>query len=153
MNLAKKKILASKVLKVGKNRVVFSSNALSDIKEAITKQDIKILYDQGIIKIKPIKGRKKIIRRLRRGPGKIKKKVNKRKQIYVKLTRKLRAYVKYLRDNKAISRDIYLDLRKKIRGRYFKSKANLKEFLKNVDIVDSRRVKNKTKNKYGKGTN
>lgn len=149
MNLAKKKILASKVLKVGKNRVVFS-NSLGDIKEAITKQDIKILYDQGIIKIKPVKGRKKIIRRTRRGPGKIKKKVNKRKQIYVKLTRKLRAYVKYLRDNKVISRDIYLDLRKKIRGRYFKSKANLKEFLKNVDIVDSKRVKNKTKNKSNK---
>ena len=40
LNLNKKKELASKVLKVGKNRILFNTEGLSEIKEAITKQDI-----------------------------------------------------------------------------------------------------------------
>ena len=81
-NLNRKKELAAKTLKVGKNRLSFNQDNLAEIKEAITRQDIKDLYAEGIITIKPIKGRKKIKRRkTRRGPGKIKKTVNKRKQI------------------------------------------------------------------------
>ena len=130
MNLGKKKALASRILKVGKNRVEFDSGSLSEIKEAITKQDIRDLYAEGMIKIKPVKGRKKIVRRkTRRGPGKIKKTVNKRKQIYVKITRKLRAYLSELKKLGVIDRELYIDLRKKIRMRVFRSKAHLKEYL------------------------
>jgi len=87
MNLTKKKKLAAESLKVGKNRIVFNMANLAEIKEAITRQDIRGLRDEGVITIRPIKGRKKIERRkTRRGPGKIKKKINKRKQIYVKIT-------------------------------------------------------------------
>lgn len=79
MNLAKKKELAAKTLKVGKNRIIFNQDSTAEIKEAITKQDIKTLFEEGIIRIKPVKGRRKIIRRARRrGPGKIKKKINNR---------------------------------------------------------------------------
>ncbi|MBS3080702.1 50S ribosomal protein L19e [Candidatus Pacearchaeota archaeon] len=135
MNLAKKKLLAAKILKVGKNRVAFSPDSLSEIKEAITKQDIKNLYDEAKITIKPVKGRRKIIKRMRRrGPGKIKKKIKKRKQLYVKLTRKLRGYLKELKNKNMISKDVYWELRKKIRAKSFKSKAHIKEYLKGMDI-------------------
>tara|TARA_Y100000310_G_scaffold122529_1_gene121233 strand:- start:4120 stop:4683 length:564 start_codon:yes stop_codon:yes gene_type:complete len=135
-NLSKKKELAAKTLRVGKNRINFNSDNLSDIKEAITKQDIKELYDGGIITIKPIKGRKKIKKRkTKRGPGKIKKTVNKRKQVYVKITRKLRNYLKELKSFEAIDRELYIDLRKKIRMRNFRSKAHLKEFLESHNSV------------------
>jgi len=152
MNLAKKKELAAKALKVGKNRICFSIENLPDIKEAITKEDIKGLYSEGIITIKPVKGRKKIIKRkTRRGPGKIKKKVNKRKQIYVKITRKLRSYLKELKKQGIIERDLYWDLRKKIRMRFFKSKAHLKEYLGNLEIKITAPVKSeKTKPKVKK---
>ena len=40
MNLTKKKELAAKVLKVGKNRIIFVEEHLSEIKEAITRFDI-----------------------------------------------------------------------------------------------------------------
>ncbi|MBT4135756.1 hypothetical protein HOD75_04460 [archaeon] len=137
MNLSKKKVLASKALGVGKNRIIFNPEGLSEIKEAITKQDIISLKDDGIISIKPVKGRTKVKRRkTRRGPGKIKKTVNKRKQIYVKITRKLRNYIKQLTDRGVIERDLYKELRKKIRMRAFKSKANLKEHLKSNEKVD-----------------
>jgi len=130
-NLANKKALAARTLNVGKKRICFNSANFAEIKEAITKQDIRDLYSEGAIKIKPIKGRRKIKRRkTKRGPGKIKKTVNKRKQIYVKITRKLRAYLKELKKIKVIENALYIELRKKIRMREFKSKAHLKEYLK-----------------------
>ena len=130
MNLTIKKELASKVLKVGKNRIHFNSENLAEIKEAITKQDIRDLYEAGIITIKEITGRKKIVRRkTRRGPGKIKKTVNKRKQVYVKITRKLRNYIKELKKLGRITNEDYKTLRKKIRMRAFRSKAHLREQL------------------------
>ena len=135
MNLAKKKILAAKALKVGKNRIIFNREGLNEIKEAITRQDIKSLKSEGIISIKPVKGRRKIKRRkTKKGPGKIKKKVKKRKQSYVKITRKLRRYLKELKDSDVIKKDLYRSLRRRIRMRDFKSLMNIKEYLKSVNI-------------------
>ncbi len=136
MNLAKKKQLAAETLKVGKHRIVFNIEGLPEIKEAITKQDIKTLFQEGIITIKPVKGRRKVKKRkTRRGPGKIKKKVKNRKQEYVKITRKLRDYLKELRKKDAIDRELYLDLRKKIRMRQFKSKTNFRDYLDNLEEI------------------
>ena len=133
-NLRTKKELAAKALRVGKNRISFNGEA-SEIKEAITRQDIKDLAEQGIISIKPVKGRKKIVRRkTRRGPGKIKKTVSHRKQEYVKITRKLRNYLMVLRDKGLVERELYWTLRKKIRMRDFKSKAHFKEYLKGIEV-------------------
>jgi len=157
-NLTKKKELAAKTLNVGKNRICFSSENLADIKEAITKQDIKDLHAEGIITIKPVKGRKKIVKRkTRRGPGKIKKKVNKRKQEYVKVTRKLRAYLSELKKLGVISNELYLNLRKRIRMRAFRSKAHLKEYLENHEEVGIKpdelvRQMQKEKKKSGAGS-
>jgi len=157
MNLTKKKELAKKTLGVGKNRIMFNKQGISEIKEAITKEDIRNLYKDGIISIKPIRGRRKIERRKRkRGPGKIKKRINKRKQIYVKITRKLRSYIKELKNRNMIDNDTYKDLRKKIRMKDFKSKANLREYLTNtaslaslsekkVKKSEKKETKNKTK--------
>ena len=141
MNLSKKKQLASQVLKTGKKRIHFNSENLAEIKEAITKQDIKDLHAEGIITIKPVKGRKRIRRRkTRRGPGKIKKTVRKRKQVYVKITRKLREYLKHLKESGLITNELFLKLRKKIRMRDFRSKAHLKEHLEGLDEVDLHEV-------------
>ena len=141
MNLANKKALAAKALKVGKGRLQFKTENLTEIKEAITRQDIKQLKDEGIISIKPVKGRKTNVKRKhRRGPGKIKMKVNKRKQEYVKITRKLRAYAMSLRDRGVLERELYKKIRNKIRMREFKSKANMKDFLKAHEDVDFEKI-------------
>lgn len=142
MNLSNKKILAAKALGVGKKRIQFNIEGLSEIKEAITKEDIKTLKQEGIITIKPVKGRRKIKKRkTRRGPGKIKKKVNNRKQVYVKITRKLRNYLKELKEKGALDKELYWKLRKRIRMRDFKSKANLKDYLKSVEVDLEKQVK------------
>jgi large subunit ribosomal protein L19e len=130
MNLAKKKILASNTLNIGKNRIVFVNSRLDEIKEAITKQDIRDLKEEGAIVVKEIKGkRKKEKRKNKRGPGKIKKKVNRSKQDYVIMTRKLRKYVAEMKKQGILTMDEVKDIRKKIRNKIFRSKAHLKSYI------------------------
>lgn len=146
MNLSKKRMLAAKVLNVGKNKIIFSPEAVPDIKIAIKRSDIKQLYEQGLIRIKPSKGKRKIKKnKTKLGKGKIRKKINKRKQRYVKLTRKLRAYLKELRLKNIVNKDQYWEFRKKIKSKFFKSKANFKEFLKSVNL-DINRLKEYSEN-------
>jgi len=133
MQLSKKKQLAAKVLKTGKNRIGFVETNLEEIKEAITRQDIIDLHNSGAIFIKPIKGRKKIKKRKhRRRTGKIKKKIKRRKQDYIKLTRKLRKTAKGLLGSKKIEKDKYKKIRKMIRGKKFRSKGHLNESLEEI---------------------
>ena len=128
MNLRNKKILASKVLNVGRNRISFVSSRSKEIKEAITRQDIKDLFADGAIKIKEVKGRRtKKKRKTRKRHGKIKMSVNRRKQDYVKITRKLRRYIKELDKHEELGEGEYKELRKKIKTRAFRSKSQLKE--------------------------
>jgi len=131
MNLKKKKDLAAKTLKVGRERIVFLKPRLEEIKEAITKQDIRDLHKDGAIKIKETKGRRKVEKRKRkRGTGKIRKKLNTRKKDYVMLTRKLREYVRELKNQGKLSLEEAKEIRKKIRNKEYRSKSHLKELTK-----------------------
>jgi|SRR3989344_8713063 len=133
MNLQKKKQLAIKTLKAGKERIVFLESRRDEIKEAITKQDIRDLVSDGAIIIKQIKGRKKNQKRKhKKGVGKVKKNVNKRKQEYVIITRKLRNYAKEIGNRGRISKENLKEIRKKIRNKAFKSKAHLKSYIKEL---------------------
>ena len=130
MNLGKKKNLAIRALGVGKKRIVFLKSRVDDIKEAITKQDIKDLKAEGAIIVKEVSGRKKVEgRKRRRLTGKVRKKVNTRKQDYVIMTRKLRAYVKEMKARGKLNSEEVKDIRKKIRNKVFKSKAHLKQYI------------------------
>jgi large subunit ribosomal protein L19e len=132
MNLAKKKKLAERTFGVGKNRIIFLKSRHEDIKDAITKQDIRDLYKDGAIIIKERKGRKKAKERRKKSAGNVRKKVKKRKQQYVILTRKLREYISELKKQGKISNKDVEDLRKKIRNRAFRSKAHLKEYFEGM---------------------
>ena len=130
MKLDLKKRLAANTLGVGLGKVEFQTDRLDEIKEAITRQDIRDLVASGAIKIKDPKGRKKNVKRKnRRKTGKIRKKVNTRKQDYVIMTRKLRKYISELRKRGKLETEAYKEIRKKIRNRIYKSKRNLRETL------------------------
>lgn len=130
MNLNKKKALAARTLKVGKERVFFVPSRLDEIKEAMTKQDIRDLTKEGAILVKEIKGRKiKAKKRNKRGYGNKKKNVNRKKGDYMTLTRKLRKYLKELKSQGKISKEESKNLRKKIRDSTYKNKAHLKMLL------------------------
>ncbi len=133
MQLAKKKELAAKALGVGKSRVIFVEGNLPQIKEAITRADMLDLFNAGAIKIRDIGGRKKAEKRKnRRGIGKVKKRVNKRKQEYVKSTRKLRKIAKTLVRLEKIDTEKYRKVRKMIKAKHFKSKRHLNESLEDL---------------------
>jgi len=130
MKLDKKKRLAARALNVGLGRIAFDNSRLDEIKEAITKQDIKDLLKSKAVIIKPIKGRrKKEKRKTRKRQGKIKKRINQRKKEYVIITRKLRAYIKELRKQGRMDKEKYHKIRREIRSKKFKSKKQLKEYL------------------------
>ena len=133
MNLSKKKELAKRTFGVGENRIVFVESRLNDIKEAITKQDMRDLRQDKAIIIKEKKGRKKVIgKRRRRSTGNIRKKINTRKKDYVILTRKLRKYVSEIKNQGKISKEEVNDIRKKIRNKAFRSKSHLKEYIEGL---------------------
>ena len=127
MNLRKKKELAKRTFNVGEDRIVFVKSRLDDIKEAITKQDIRDLKQDRAIIIEEKKGRKKIKKKRKKSRGNIRKKVKKRKKDYVILTRKLRKYVSEMKNQGKISTEEAYDIRKKIKNRIFRSKSHLKE--------------------------
>jgi len=130
MNLGKKKELAKRTLKVGKGRIVFLESRLDEIKEAITKQDIRDLKSEGAIVIKNIKGRRKVKKkRKKKSVGNIRKKIKTRKRDYVIMTRKLRKYVSEVKKQGRISKKEESEIRKKIRNKMFRSKAHLREHL------------------------
>jgi large subunit ribosomal protein L19e len=130
MKLDNKKHFVGRTLYVGQDRIVFNKERLSEIKEAITKQDIRELVRDGAIFIKPINGRAKVEHRTsRRRAGSVRKRVINGKREYMIITRKLRAYLAELRKQEVISREQWLTLRKRVRARHFRSKAHLKEEL------------------------
>jgi len=129
-NLEKRKAIAAKVLGVGKRKILFDTARLAEIKEAITRQDIRDLYAEGIIMIKEKSGRRVNVKRNnKRGPGKIRKKVRDRKGSYMKLIRKLRWHLSELRKQDKLTDEQYADLRTKVKARTFKDKAHLKEHI------------------------
>ena len=144
MNLNKKKKLAVRALNVGRNRIVFVDGRLDEIKEAITKKDIKDLVREGAIRIKEVSGRKAINKRNRkRSYGKIKKKIKLRKREYVIITRKLRRYIKTLSVKGKIKIVDYKLLRKKIRNKEFRSLGQFKDYIKELKWVASRKDEEK----------
>ena len=130
MNLAKKKTLAANALKVGKKRIVFNKEGLPEIKEAITKEDIRTLKQEGIISLKPKKGRKKIQKR-KRGTTQGSKQGRKgaregKKEVYVKKVRALRYLLKVAKDREEITNKEFWILYKKVGGNTVRNKAHLR---------------------------
>jgi large subunit ribosomal protein L19e len=130
MNLRSKKQLAAKTFGVGKERITFVNERIEEIKEAITKQDMRNLQKDGAIIIKEIRGRRKSIKKnKKRGVGNVRQNVNTRKKDYVILTRKLRKVVADKKKKGEINREEIKEIRKKIRNKLFRSKAHLKEHM------------------------
>lgn len=132
MNLKKKKDLAKRTFNVGEERIIFIESRIKDIKEAITKQDMRDLKQDGAIVIKEIKGRRSVGKKRRRSVGNIRKKTVKRKRDYVILTRKLRKYVLEMKNNGVISKTEADEIRKKIRNKMFRSKSHLREHIRGL---------------------
>jgi len=124
MNLRNKKKLIARTLGVGIDRIKITSG--EEIKEAITKQDIRDLVNGGLIIIKDIRGVKgKHRKSTRKGLGS--RKLTVRKDNYLSTIRKLREHIKNLKTKGKISKEEHYKFGNKIKSRMFKDLSHLKQ--------------------------
>lgn len=147
MKFKVQKRLAADILKCGPKRIIFDTDRLSDIKEAITKADIKSLIKNKAIMEKPVKGvsraRARIrIRQKRKGrrkgersrKGKRTARLS-RKSLWIRTIRAQRGLIKELRDKELISKQSYQLLYKKSKGGFFRSRRHIKMYIEEHNLV------------------
>ncbi len=141
MNLKNQREVSAKVLNVGKNRVWFDTNKISEIKEAITKEDIRGLVSRNLIQKRPevgtsrVRARKRIVQRRKgrqKGKGKHKGKMTARlgrKEAWMMLVRGQRKFIKILKEKELVDSRTYRNLYLKVKGGYFRNKRHIKLYL------------------------
>ena len=147
MNLTTQKRLAASILKVGVNRVWIDPEEIEEVSRAITRDSVRQLIDQGIIKAKPetgissyrskkIKQQKAKGRRKGRGSTKGAKKArNPKKKVWMRTIRALRGELKDMRDADQIDPTTYRKLYKMAKGGAFKSKSYMKSYARDHELL------------------
>ena len=141
MDLNTKKKIAGRVLKCSSKRVKFDPAALEDIKEAITKGDIRNLIGSKII----VKEQKKNISRARANKILTQKRKGRRanagsrkgkhgarinsKQVWMNRVRLQRKFIKELKEKALVEPKTYSNLYAKVKGGYFRNKRHIKLYL------------------------
>lgn len=140
--------LAAQILKCGRNRIRFDPDRLDEIKEAITKIDVRYLIKSGAISknrllntsrfwARKIKKQKKEGKQ--KGFGSRKGKASARginpKRKWMNRIRLQRGYIKSLRDMGIIEGDIYHELYMKSKGGFFRSLRHLKLYTSEKGII------------------
>ncbi|MFW9936920.1 MAG: 50S ribosomal protein L19e [Candidatus Thorarchaeota archaeon] len=147
MSLKAQKRIAAEILKCGENRIYFDPYLIEDIKMAITREDIRNLIKEGVIKKKYKKGiskYRKIINHERkkrgraRGLGKRKGKKHARtpkKTAWIRKIRPQRRELKKLRDRKLITTATYRKLYKNAKGGMFNSVSQMHRYIKENELM------------------
>lgn len=140
------KRLAARIMDCSPQRIVFNPEKLVDIKEAITKFDVRRLINQGIITRAPIQGIAKFRtrkaaaqkRRSRRvGQGSRKGSANARaddKLQWMRQIRTQRDLLKRLRDHELIAQQTFNEMYMKAKGGFFRSTRHIKLFLQEQEL-------------------
>ena len=143
MDLNKVKRIAASVLKTGVQRVWFNPSETEKISEVMTKEDVRELVKEGVIKKrKPQSQSKARARKLKekkrkgRKAGGGKKKGTKKtrvgkKKTWISKVRSQRKMLKELResDPKAVEKAGYSKVYRMIKGNYFKGKNYVKAYV------------------------
>jgi large subunit ribosomal protein L19e len=144
MMLKLQKRLAGIVMRCSPKRVVFDPARLEDIKEAITKTDIRLLVGEGVIREAPEKGvsrvraNKRLVQRrkgLRKGQGSRKGKStarHARKDAWMQRVRAQRNFIQEIKPN--LKPGAFKDLYLKSKGGFFRSVKHIKLYAVEHDI-------------------
>ena len=111
------KRLSARVLKSSKKKIWFDSNRLEEIKEAITKADIRSLIKDKAIKAKKTRG------------------ISRYRTRRVQEQKSKGRFLKNLRDKNVIDKSSYRSLYMKSKGNFFRSKRHLKMYLDEQGII------------------
>ncbi len=140
------KRLAADILNCSPYRIILDDTKLGEIKEAITKFDIRRLIKQGMIQRAPIQGiarfrarhtaaQKRKSRRV--GPGSRKGTANARADDKLQWMRQVRAQrdlLKRLRDHEFVTQETFKTLYRKAKGGFFRSTRHIKLFLQEQEL-------------------
>lgn len=129
------KRMAAEILKVGENRVWINPENIDKASEAITREDVRTLIKEGVIKKKPEKGTSRREKRKRRGPGSRKGSTLKSKVKWMMKVRAQRKFIKRLKMRRIISRSTYRKLYMLIKGNAFNSISQIKAYIKEKDLA------------------
>jgi large subunit ribosomal protein L19e len=147
MNLTPQKKIAAKILGVGVKRVWIDPNIEEDLSLALTRDDIRKLISDRVIRKKAVKGVSKGRTRVvqiqkskgqRRGHGKRKGKVGAHqpsKRAWIYKVRSQRRYLRGLRDNELITPAQYRNLYLKVKGNSYRSVAHLRNTVEDLGII------------------
>jgi len=142
MDLSFQKRLASSVLGGGQTRLWINPERQEDVAEAITKEDVRSLINSKAIVKRPAsvpsRGRAREVARKkqrgqRAGPGSRKGKAGARRdpeELWAHKVRKMRAYLRELRNKDQIDPKTYKELYAKVKGNAFPSLSSLQRYLK-----------------------
>ncbi len=145
MNTQKR--MAASVLKTSESKVRFAPENLEEIRQAITKADIRGLVVKGVITIRPWKGQSRARARYikqqkkegkRKGRGSIKGAKNSkldRKTVWMTKIRALRRELRRLRDEKIIAPKDYRKAYYLVKGNAIRNKAHLGLYLKEKNMM------------------
>ena len=146
MQLTVQKRLAAQILKCSEKKIAFDPNRLDEIKEAITKFDIRTLIKKGVIIKKGLKGVSRgRARRLQKQKSKGKRKGHgsrkgaskarkSKKEAWVEGVRLQRKFIKALKEKKIINNKIYRMFYSKIKSGVFRSKRHIKLYMEELRI-------------------
>ena len=147
MKLKTQKRIAAQLLKVGTGKIWFNPEKLNEIKEAITKSDIRSLIREKIIKAKKIPYQSKVGARrikvkkrkgLRIGQGSRKGKRTarlSRKRSWIVKIRSQRIFLRILKEKKLIDNKTFVDVMAKAKGGFFRNKRHIKIYLQENGIL------------------
>lgn len=145
-SLKSQRRLAAQILKVGQGRVWIDPNRIEDVEAAITREDIKKLIHEGVIKPLNEKGvsraRAKVLHEkrkkgLRKGSGSrsgaSKAKISK-KEAWMSKIRPLRRRLRELKEEKVITEGTYRKAYIMAKSGRFSSAADMERYLKAHDL-------------------
>ncbi|MBI2106328.1 50S ribosomal protein L19e [Candidatus Woesearchaeota archaeon] len=139
--------IAAQILKVGTGKIWFDPDKLSEIREAITKSDVRSLIRLKIIRPKKTPEQSKVRARRwnlqkrkgnRRGQGSRKGTATARaprKKIWMLKIRAQRALLRNLKEKNLVTNKDFRDLMSKAKGGFFRNKRHIKIYLQEKEML------------------
>jgi len=146
MKINQRKNAVARMMNVSRKRVWVDPSRLKDVKDSITKEDLRNLIGQGIIKIKQAGGvsrarARHILKQKRKGSrkGYGSKKGRKTarsnpKELWINKVRSQRRLLKQYRNTGKIERKVYSELYNKVKGGFFRSTRHIAIYLKDRNL-------------------
>lgn len=146
MSLKSQRRLAAEIMKIGENRVWIDPERIDYVEAAITREEIKKLIHEKVVRSLPEKGISRARARvfaekrkkgLRRGPGgksgPARSKITK-KQAWMSRIRPVRRRLRELKDSRAITESVYRKMYDMSESGVFESKADLERYIRTHNL-------------------